>query len=120
MLGIDKSASQHFNPFKYTGSNFHMTVHQYMSQNLDTRVNFKEKSRTLSNQSVIKQIKVGVLGAGQTFGDIDAYKERGYMYSLRTFSRHVEYYEISTEKFIMLINSVGKYKRFATYCKIHE
>lgn len=73
-----------------------MTVHQFLSENFDTQVNFKEKSRTVSNQSVIKEIKVGVLGSGQTFGDLDAYKERGYMYSLRTFSRHVEYYEIST------------------------
>jgi len=52
-----------------------------------------------------------VLGSGKTFGDIDAYKKRGYMYTLRTASSKVLLYEIYASDFMNLLKGQGGKER---------
>ena len=78
-----------------------------MRQNVDTKVPLKEKHRSKYNQHSIKEVKIGVLGSGKTFGDIDAYKKRGYMYTLRTASSKVLLYEIYASDFMNLLKGQG-------------
>ena len=97
---------------KYTGSEFHMTVQHYLAQNIDLRVHFKDKHRSKYNQQSIKEVKVGIIGSGQTFGDIDAYRQRGYMYTLRTASSNCVFYECDARDFVTHIKSINKEREF--------
>ena len=56
----------------------------------------------------IKEVVIGISGPGKTFGDIDAYKDRRYMYTLRTFSRDVRIWQIDAKKFLMYVKSHGR------------
>lgn len=60
-------------------------------------------------------MKVGIFGPGKTFGDIDAHRKRGYMYSVRAVSSDVVLYEVSASDFIVHIKSIGKEKRFKAW-----
>ena len=40
----------------------------------------------------MKEAKIAILGKGKTFGDVDAYKNRRYMYTVRSCSRNVTMY----------------------------
>jgi len=73
-----------------------MSVQAYLIKNVDTRISFKEKHRSKFNQQNLKEIKVANFGAGSTFGDIDAFRQRGYMYTLRSASSDVVLYEVSS------------------------
>jgi len=84
------------NSIRYTGSEFQMSVQAYLIKNVDTRISFKEKHRSKFNQQNLKEIKVANFGAGSTFGDIDAFRQRGYMYTLRSASSDVVLYEVSS------------------------
>jgi len=60
---------------------------------------------------------VSVLGAGNTFGDIDAFKQRRYMYTLRSKSRETRFYELDASQFVMHLRSNGKLNVFKQFCK---
>ena len=55
---------------------------------------------------------MAILGAGKTFGDIDAYRNRGYMYSLKSASSDVILYEVDAKDFIVHVKSIGKDREF--------
>ena len=57
-------------------------------------------------------MKVANIGKGQTFGDIDAYRRRNYMYSLKTASLGAEFYQVDAEKFVMLLEANQRLKQF--------
>jgi len=97
---------------KYTGSEFHTSVQMYLSQHIDFRTSFKDKHRSKFNQQNLREIKVAGLGIGQTFGDIDAYRQRGYMYTLRSASSNLLLYEIKSSDFVLHLRSHGKEKEF--------
>lgn len=52
-----------------------------------------------------------------TFGDVDAYKKRGYMFTLRTASSGVVIHEMSSKHFMLYLSSRGKDKDFGSWAK---
>ena len=56
----------------------------------------------------MKEAKIAILGKGKTFGDVDAYKNRKYMYTVRSCSRHVTLYKIDARSFVMHLKSENK------------
>ena len=60
---------------------------------------------------------MGIIGTGKTFGDIDAYRRRGYLYTLRSASSNVLLYEIDAKDFIMHIKSIGNKNEFKKWQK---
>ena len=92
----------------YSGSLFHLSVQQFLSTNIDTRSNFQEEHRSKFNQKSIKEAKIQIIGVGKSFGDIDAYKQRNYMYTLRSLSNNVVIYEVESVRFINIMKSIGR------------
>ena len=45
-----------------------------------------------------------------SFGDIDAFKSRRYMYTYKTASNNVKLYQIDANDFVMYLRSNGKDK----------
>ena len=84
---------------------------------IDTRQNFKEQHRSLFNQKSISELKVTILGRGMSFGDIDAYKDRNYMYTYKTVSNNVKMYQIDANDFVMYLRSNAKVKQFERWQK---
>ena len=60
---------------------------------------------------------MAVIGSGKTFGDIDAYKKRGYMYSIRSASSNAVYYEVDAKDFVVHIKSINKEREFKRWQK---
>ena len=52
-----------------------------------------------------------------TFGDVDVYKKRGYMFTLKTASHDVVTYEMSSKQFMLFVQSRGKEKEFKSWVK---
>ena len=52
-----------------------------------------------------------------TFGDVDVYKKRGYMFTLKTASHDVVTYEMSSKQFMLFVQSRGKEKEFKAWVK---
>ena len=46
------------NNSKYTGTDFHISIQQYLAMQVDTGMHFKDKARSMANQSSIKEIRV--------------------------------------------------------------
>lgn len=92
----------------YTGSEFAYTVQAFLRNHLDTKESFSEAHRSKFRQQCIKEVKVGLIGPGRTFGDIDAMKNRDYMYTLRTASSDCVIYELETHNFLLFIKGHGK------------
>ena len=88
---------------KYVGTEFYVAVQSYLASRIDKSSGFKDKSRSKFNQQAFKEIILGVYGVGKTFGDIDAYKERKYMYTMRARTRNVRYWSVSAGKFVLHI-----------------
>lgn len=65
----------------------------------------------------IREANIAIIGSGKTFGDIDAYKKRNYLYSLKSCSSNVRYYEIDASKFVMHLCSHGKESQFKRWQK---
>lgn len=87
---------------------------------MNPKVSFKDKHRSKFNQRSIKEIKLGVLGSGCTFGDVDAYRSRGYMYTLRTVSQDVHLFEIQTSDFLNMLKGHGREPEFRRWAKAHD
>ena len=51
-------------------------------------------------------------GAGMTFGETDAYKNRPYLYTFRTASRNTVVKEVKSKDFILLLRGHGMEKKF--------
>ena len=47
-----------------------------------------------------------------SFGDIDAFKKRRYMYTYKTVSNNVKLYQIDANDFVMYLRSNGKDNQF--------
>ena len=101
----------------YTGSEFHMSVQTYLSKNIDTQISFKEKHRSKFNQQNLKEIRVANFGAGYTFGDIDVFRQRAYMYTLRSASSDVILYEVSSNDLLIHLKSSGHEREFQNWSK---
>ena len=56
----------------YTGSEFAYSVQGYLRQHVNTNESFKTNHRSKYHQSSFKELKIGVIGSGMTFGDVDA------------------------------------------------
>lgn len=52
------------------------------------------------------------MGRAQVFGDIDAYRERDFVFSLRSASKSCSFYEIEARDFVMHLKSHGKEREF--------
>ena len=65
----------------------------------------------------MKQVPVGVYGVGKSFGDIDVFKQRKYMYTLRTRTRNVRYWELDALKFELHVKSHGRESAFKIWQK---
>ena len=63
-------------------------------------------------QKSLKEVKIGIIGPGTSFGDIDASRNRHYMYTLRTASIRCKIFEINASDFICFIKSHGKENQF--------
>ena len=61
-----------------------------------------------------------ILGAGSSIGDIDAYKQRNYMYTLKSVTRNLVYFEVDAKAFNLHIHSIGKDKVFKAWQKRQE
>ena len=81
------------------GTEFQLSVQALLNQHVDTRKSLLEKQKSKFNQASIKEVKVGIIGQGQSFGDIDVLRKRKYMYTLRTLSSDCQAYEISVKDF---------------------
>ena len=102
---------------KYIGSEFYIDVQSFLSRVVETRTGFNERHRSKYNQMSFKEILVSFIGKGMTFGDIDAFKQRNYMFTLRARSRHVRYLEINSQKFVMHLMSCGRVNAFKIWQK---
>lgn len=71
----------------YTGSLLQQMVQSFLNAHVNSNMNFLDKQRSKFNQYSIREGKVTVLGAGQTWGDIDKVCGRNCLYSVRTASR---------------------------------
>ena len=60
---------------------------------------------------------MGIIGSGKTFGDCDAYKNRGYTYSLRTSTSNTEVYMLNTKNFLLFIRGHGKELDFKAWAR---
>ena len=102
---------------KYIGSEFYIDVQTYLSRHVETRTGFNERHRSKYNQLSFKEIVVAFIGKGMTYGDIDAFKQRNYMFTLRARSRHVRYWEINAQKFVMHLQSCNRLNGFKNWQK---
>ena len=55
-----------------------------------------------------------------TFGDVDAYKKRCYMFTLRTASSGVVVYEMRSKHFMLFLTSRSKEKEFGSWARKQE
>ena len=60
---------------------------------------------------------VTVLGSGKSFGPVDAFKMRNFMYTLRTKTRNVRLWAVDSDKFITHIKSYGRMPAFKLWQK---
>ena len=96
----------------YTNSDFAVSVQHYLRQFINTNKTFKDQHRSMFYQKSLKEVKIGIIGPGTSFGDIDASRNRHYMYTLRTASIHCKIFEINANDFICFIKSHGKEAQF--------
>ena len=100
------------NLVKYIGSDFYEDVQGFLARQVDQKQGFRKKQRSRYNQQAFREALVGVYGVGKTFGDIDAYKNRNYMYTLRARTRCVRFWEMDAEKFILHVKCFGRERAF--------
>ena len=98
--GIPSAAPKVSGQMDYTGSDFEYDVQCYLRSFLDKKNSLKNKQRSKFHQKSFKEFKLCILGAGKSFGDIDAFKERKYMYSVRSTTNNVVLYEINSIDFV--------------------
>lgn len=94
-----------------------MSVQAYLRHYIDKKETFKQKNRSRFFQQGIKEIKVANIGPGMTFGDTDVFKQRGYMFTLKTGSSNVITYEMSSKQFMLFLQSRSKEKDFSHWAK---
>lgn len=84
------------------------------------RTPFKEKNRSKFNQQPLKEIRMGILGQWQTFGDIDSYRQRKYLYTMRTYSSDVILYEFPVQDFVLHLKSNERELSFRKWQRIQN
>lgn len=103
--------------FKYAGTEFEQSVQAFLSQHVDTTETFLDKHRSMFNQQSMREVRVSVIGPGCTHGEVDAFKERPYLYSLRTVTSNCVVYEVDSSEALMVIKTAAKDKDFRKYSK---
>ena len=96
--------------FKYAGTEFEQSVQAFLSQHVDTTETFLDKYRSMFNQQSMREVRVSVIGPGCTHGEVDAFKERPYLYSLRTVTSNCVVYEVDSSEALMVIKAAAKDK----------
>jgi hypothetical protein len=79
-----------------------------------------DKQKSKFNQASIKEVKVGIIGAGMSFGDVDTHKKRNYMYTLRTLCSDCSVLEINARDFMTQINICNKETQLAKFSKSQD
>lgn len=66
----------------------------------DKKRPFSYANRSKNNQPLFRELKVGIISKGQTFGDCDASRNRNYLFTLRTITADACVYSINAVEFI--------------------
>ena len=88
-----------------------------LNQFVDTKQSFLTRQKSKFNQASIKEVKVGIVGQGKSFGDVDLHRKRKYMYTLRSLSSDCSVYMINKKDFIDHISLANRETQLAKYSK---
>lgn len=86
--------ASHGMSYQYIGTELHMEVMEMIAGVFNKKRPFSYANRTKNNQALVRELKVGIISKGQTFGDIDASRNRNYLYTFRTLTSEASVYSI--------------------------
>ena len=68
----------------------------------------------------MRELKLGIISKGQTFGDIDASRNRNYLYSLRTLTGEASVYSINAIEFMNHVAACTKLHELKMFTTVQD
>jgi len=97
-----------------------MDVMTMISTVFNKKKPFLYDNRSKYNNLLFRELKLGIIGEGQTFGDTDASRGRNYLYTLRTHSSKSSVYSINTVEFMNHLAACSKLYELKMYQYIQD